>query len=454
MNTQSFIGRISLFVALCIFLIPTQGYSFFFDKKMYLTGSVIDEVYLPFQVDSTTSEIVSLYQYSMALSNVKLSSEKFGSNCNVSVDEYPRALIHVKNKMDLRIYTFGEQYANIVVSKSSGETICSEIAKGWKPGEIVLKNIEPGIYQVRVGFENPVGDPKRLAEMMPDNELYIGEHILLFAENISGRNQGDFNSKFSDQELQKLHEKAKVDSRNSFKLAVKKEYTKELEKLKAERKESQKFWAELGTALIETAPVVIQAMNNVALEEQKRAYQQAEMITLNSQQNKNLSEAKQSQLAVQSSAASANKPNSNKQLPDTSKVSSNSSKQSNSGIPSKAQKVTKNITWPEALVICPKPANNKSLSAASNCYGPMGSVFVDRVADDINMDEIERGCDGGSPREIGWIENYRVFGCNVGINPTKSSISGHLDPSKRFGISISNRKSYQCPASQYEKCNN
>lgn len=90
---------------------------------------------------------------------------------------------------------------------------------------------------------------------------------------------------------------------------------------------------------------------------------------------------------------------------------------------------------------------------ASNCYGPRGSAFIDRVAGDINMAEVNRAC-GSSAREIGWVENHRVFGCGFGVNPTKSSQIPHYDQAERRGINVPNRRNFSCPANHSGNCRN
>ena len=107
--------------------------------------------------------------------------------------------------------------------------------------------------------------------------------------------------------------------------------------------------------------------------------------------------------------------------------------------------------WLEAVVVCPRPRSDGKLMGASNCQGPRGSAFIDRVDGDINGKELDRAC-GSAAREIGWVSEYRVFGCGYGINPAHASSSGHYDQAERHGLEVSGRRRYRCPAKSAQRC--
>lgn len=233
-----------------------------------------------------------------------------------------------------------------------------------------------------------------------------------------------------------------------------------------QRRERDKFWAEVTGAVVVALPVIATAIQQRNVEQAQALQRQAEINALRNQPT----------TAITPKAATASKPPSataqprittaappaspqpttafaREQAVINASVQRRLASQDNTGserTPAKESEPA--IRWLEGLVICPRPTGGKDvLFGASVCYGPRGSAFIDRVAGDINMAEVSQAC-GSSAREIGWIENSRVFGCGFGINPTKESLVNHYDQASRRGINVPNRRTFSCPARQSDIC--
>lgn len=232
-----------------------------------------------------------------------------------------------------------------------------------------------------------------------------------------------------------------------------------------QRRERDKFWAEVSGAVAVALPVIASSLQQRAAEQTLALQRQAELAALRAPQpapkvaasTKSQSQAvpprtvsTQSSTGAQNLQAFARE----QALLNASVQKRMANQGSTSADKSQAREAEPNIRWPEGLVVCPRPAGGKDvLFGASVCYGPRGSAFIDRVAGDINMAEVSQAC-GSSAREIGWIENQRVFGCGFGVNPTKPSLINHYDQANRRGLNVPNRRSYSCPAKQSDVCRN
>jgi TPR repeat protein len=235
-----------------------------------------------------------------------------------------------------------------------------------------------------------------------------------------------------------------------------------------QRRERDKFWAEVTGTLAVAMPVIVSTMQQHAAEQALALQRQAELNALRNQPvapattKSKASSPSTSQAAPSKIAVPAPQPGSafNTAMAREPAAINTSGQRRGSGPSSANQEQAQpresepNIRWPEGLVICPRPTGGKDvLFGASVCYGPRGSAFIDRVAGDINMAEVSQAC-GSSAREIGWIENSRVFGCGFGINPTKESLVNHHDQGSRRGINVPNRRNFSCPAKQSDICRN
>jgi hypothetical protein len=230
-----------------------------------------------------------------------------------------------------------------------------------------------------------------------------------------------------------------------------------------QKRERDKFWAEVSGAVAVAMPVIVSSLQQHATERAIALQRQTELAALRTQHpapKGTTSTKPQSQIspprtavAPSSSTAQNLQAFAREQAALSASVQKRMANQERaSGDESRSRETEPNIRWPEGLVVCPRPAGGKDmLFGASVCYGPRGSAFIDRVAGDINMAEVSQAC-GASAREIGWIENQRVFGCGFGVNPTKPSLVNHYDQADRRGLNVPNRRSYSCPAKQSDVC--
>ncbi|MDP3544375.1 MAG: tetratricopeptide repeat protein [Elusimicrobiota bacterium] len=214
------------------------------------------------------------------------------------------------------------------------------------------------------------------------------------------------------------------------------------------RRKRREFWAGAIEAVAVAMPVVIEAAQHYA-DEQERALEKLKAqnaLRLESHQAAQARPAPAS-APVASRKAVARAPASAPMTPRTAVPHSEAPRAE----PPPSKPAEQMLSWPEAVVVCPRPQSKDILFGASNCQGPAGSMFVDRVSGDINMKEIDRAC-RSSAREIGWIDDKRVFGCGYGINPSKASSAEHYDQAERHGVVVPGRRSYRCPARQSKPC--
>lgn len=426
-------------------------------SKLKTSGDFFDK-YTVFSVTQTTTEPMKLSEWNRSYSVVDLSKDPVSAHCSGFAHWAPNELIDVKVPMTLRIFALGQLEHNVVVVDPQGKVICGEFAEGQNPAEITIKNAMPGRYQIRVGSRALNTKELGLQYSSGPAVIYTGEPMVIYVENVSDGNPFRFDAvKLSD-----AHSMAREEARAKLDADIKREEEKLLDQRRRERREFRQslseFAAVTGQAFSEVAQDRLTQAQRLQEESNRRAANQTQPIPKVTAPVRSASQAQPPRaVASQPRTPVQNfQPSAREQIAQSAAVqrpTSNSGATSTSQ--SQAPKTEPNIRWPEGLVVCPRPGGGKvpRMMGASNCYGPHGSAFIDRVAGDINMAEVNRAC-GSTAREIGWIEDHRVFGCGFGVNPTKSSQIPHYDQAERRGINVPNRRSYSCPANQSGNCRN
>lgn len=100
------------------------------------------------------------------------------------------------------------------------------------------------------------------------------------------------------------------------------------------------------------------------------------------------------------------------------------------------------IAMLEGVVVCPINPDRSKLYGESLCHGPFQSTLSDpNSSRDANL---ACGTEAGA-RELGLYSNYKVWGCQYGINPRRKG-SPNIDQAARFGLIVPARITYRCDA--------
>lgn len=424
-------------------------------SKLKTSGDFFDK-YTVFSVTQTTTEPMKLSEWNRSYSVVDLSKDPISAHCSGFAHWAPNELIDVKVPMTLRIFALGQLEHNVVVLDPQGKVICGEFAEGQNPAEITIKNAMPGRYQIRVGSRALNTKELGLQYSSGPAVIYTGEPMVIYVENVSDGNPFRFDAAM----LPDAHSMARREALAKLDSDVKREEEKLVEQRRRERREFRQslseFAAVTGQAFSEVAQDRLTQAQRLQEQSNRRASatqpvpQVTAPVTSQSQSQSPRAVAAQSSARVQNLQPSTREQT--VQSPGVQKPKADPGSKNTDQ--SQARKTEPNIRWPEGVVVCPRPTESKDvLFGASVCYGPRGSAFIDRVAGDINMGEVSQAC-GSSAREIGWVQNHRVFGCGFGVNPTKPSLVNHYDQASRRGINVPNRRNFSCPANHSGNCRN